>query len=445
MPRELRPSQNPAPAAPSAGLSKYKEIVLDQRKARRLLFRPSWDFTILLFRPLPIFDPKTNSFTPYKDGDMYGKWLGSDFVIGQVSSGFRTGKCVLKHQCEGTDVLDQSPIYVLAQQLSLYDRAKQALANNKRDVFEQLKPQLLPKVWSLYQQDSLTQVRAKPASFVQAIVYAVKSQPIPAGKGLYDDDLAPVVILEGSAQTALIEALQPQNPSEPEADAIDPAAGRLIEIGRKGYDRRSWFPTSGAPDSNYFAARAFVKYGANPVISAALGNDARILELLKLKTTPWEDMFVLLDEKEQMDLLVWSGVNPAYIYLLLGDLFTIPDIITKAAQRTLGRPVTVPDVPQAPQPVAQPMTPVPEPEAVSPPWDEEALPETPDAEVEAEVLNAAHQHIAEMVTPAAPEPAPTPAPQQAKPAAKPAPVGVAGQLNEAKLDEYINKLKRRKA
>lgn len=333
MPRELRPGQSSLRV-----VANHLDVFVKPEKKggkQRPIFRPSWDFSVLVFRPIPYYDQATNTFSPLTNGDQLGDWYASGFLVGIVNSGRRSARCILVHRAESIDVATESPIYMVSEYLSSYKRVKNLLAAGKKSEAAAQLRLLNRKVWELYSADNNTNVEARNSAFLQCPVLAARSKAFDWLLGTGKDDPLPLVLLIGSAMTAVEEALVIDDPNSDVKfkNVIDFKSGQFIEIGRKGYNKREWFPTTGTPAENYYSARTFEKY------HKYTADVSRYEAIFKDKIRPWEELFVLPDAEEQIVMMVWVGINPVYLYMALGDNYRLPDVIIKRARQALGEQV----------------------------------------------------------------------------------------------------------
>lgn len=299
---------------------------------RRSVYKPSWDFTALVFRPLPFKNDNGEiDFTAIEEGQQLAAWHKPGFDVAFLS-GDRTVQFIVRHADEDISVLEESPAWILSNYLGRYKRVQYLLAQNRVADAEMEKEMMHPKIYQMLSHDTRTDVKVKSISFIQALIAVVRSQPKVPMIGLNEEDgLVPVVMLTSSA-TQEIEStiLQPGNEY---ADRItDYDKGVFIRLTRHGAEY-SWFPTTGKQGNNQYEASVKEKYAD---WLPAIPKDDKIRESLSARITHWQNTFLLLNPEEQMTYILWASIPSAYLYVALGESFKLPDRVVREAKTQLG-------------------------------------------------------------------------------------------------------------
>lgn len=335
MPREIRPGKNIP-----INQTSFQNLLLNSSAGFRKFISPSWDFTALAVRPLPIPESGKQSFTPFLKSEhplIFGDWFGQDFLTARVSNGSKTAIYMVKHKDDGYEVLENSPTFQLSEYLNKFSLVLRNMQSGKQEYVEQAKSTVASfssfekKIWNIYKADKLTEVNVSVTAFMQGIPIVIKSQIqqefVTEKRELQLTGLAPVIKISKSAIYSIIDVAKgtPDSPSPP--DLIDLRQGAFLQISRYGTDTNTWYPTSGNKSLNYHQVRVFEVYDKiKPTIKFDISD----------KVTTWDRVFNLLSPEEELYLLLWAGISSVYIYAALVDKFKLPDRVISEAKTRLG-------------------------------------------------------------------------------------------------------------
>lgn len=320
--RELKISDNPLMRGRGGNFESF--ILAPVNGTRRYLFKPTWDFTALVFRPLPIVDENDQITSLELDGDI-GNWFGSGFDVAEVA-GERFANFVVRHRLEDFSVREDSPAWALHTFFSKYSKVKMLYALGKTEEAEHKKALLDPKIYKRLEIDTRTSVKVKQMTAIQSLVLVHKSKLYEPMCGLEPHlPAVPIVLLPSSASQEV-----ESNIKETGGHIVDVTGeeGAFIRVVRHGTDK-SWYPTSGKPGLTQYEVRVLSKYDQH------LPNLPKDFDITS-KTTKWSKTFILLSPEEQLNIILWCNIPSIYLYCALADSFDLPNRVIKEATKELG-------------------------------------------------------------------------------------------------------------
>ena len=272
----------------------------------RTVLTPRFDFTLLLFRPLPIpvdRDKSSRQLTPGAEGTNPGKWLGQDFVVSEFKILDRLVRVVLKHMNDSPTVLSESPIYTLHRYLRPYLSCLKSIDPKKSYYWGSINPKIynyLKRVTPVF--DTYN------AICIQALVYAVQSTPQRVPIGLQGKSA--LVLFKKNGLKAFLNSLYSRDPANPIIDVVHPEKGKLVAVTRLGA-KPELYPRDGVDSGSSYQVSLYDNY--DTFTANLAGKEDLILSI----TDHWDNVFTLLTPEEQIELLLMSDIPPLVTYLAL--------------------------------------------------------------------------------------------------------------------------------
>ncbi|MEM2004139.1 MAG: hypothetical protein QXQ37_05750 [Nitrososphaerota archaeon] len=315
MPRELQ-----------RGASFEISLVSD---SSRVVITPTFDYSITLFRPLPVPITKkaktVNDLSPCTENGELGQWFGFRFTIAEFQYMDNFHRIVLKHMHEGESVLRTSPIYLVWRVIKPYYKAVRYPDFKNSPYGKRIEPRL----YEFYKQ---YHVQVPPLSvfdvaFIQSIVYVHKSNPLVKPYGLRTKSA--LVMLKNRSLTAFKLAITEED--ETIKDVINLETGKLVRICRLGADK-SLYPTSGVDSGVSYEVKLYDSYD-NRFYASLKNKEEEVLQ----SVDNWEDVFNLYDAQEQLNILTCTNIPELFIFKALYDEqknldIKLPDSIIKKAR-----------------------------------------------------------------------------------------------------------------
>lgn len=291
----------------------------------RQVFSPWFDFTLLLFRPLPIpltEDKRDGQLTPGVENGEPGKWFGQNFKVAELRIFNKVIRYIIKHQADSDKVLLDSPTYHVSRYLRPYQSCLKYNPPEKSYYW----PQIDHKLFEYLRKANFT-FNVYDAAFVQAIVYVVQSTPQRQPIGIRGKSA--LILLKKNSLSAFKNAIRTKDPSNPTYDVVNLEAGKLVGITKAGADP-DLYPKSGVESGSSYSAAVYDTYD---IFKAAMpGQENLVLSI----TDHWNRVFNLPSPEEEIQLLEMSDVPAVIQYLALKDRdLPIPNSIVRQAKVTL--------------------------------------------------------------------------------------------------------------
>jgi hypothetical protein len=305
------------------------------------IYKPSWNGTRTVIRPLPVIDPETGQWTPGRRSDAprdLGDWIRSypvAFGIGMQGVTF-----IVKDPRDDTFDVSQSPAALLYRAIPAAVKAGQA-----------------PPAWSplLFGRDgrgaALTPI--KPGYLIQCILMEHKSKPFNPPMGSRPDDPVVVMLLTQSAGEALLAKLEERNANGDlrHPDVVDLKHGAFLQFHQTGTQGPQLPMGSGTQQKVELSydVDIYDSYLNIPADITGLG------EMLARKVKAWDDIVHVPTLEEQVRKLCHCGIPASALVYALGETYgaMIPDDIREQAYTTQPQQQTGWGQPaQPPQPAA---------------------------------------------------------------------------------------------
>jgi hypothetical protein len=290
----------------------------------RLIFLPSFDWKILLFRPLPVPKYETTKYSDDlfgpccdEDGNI-GDWLAKDVLLAELRFLDKRVRIVLKHCYESEEVLTESPIYKLFTFLRPYIKCSRHPDPKKSYFYPRIEKDLL-KVYK----NSNCLFDVANYDICQAIIYVSNSEQFV--KPFLPQ--APLVLLKRRARDAFRAKLHDENSDI--IDVINIDKGKLVRICRLGASNAP-YPTSGSDQGVSYEVTLYDEYDKGRFKASLSKERDTVASMVK----PWERMFQLYNVEEQLKILECSDIPRILIYEALKNNFDLPANIVKEAKAT---------------------------------------------------------------------------------------------------------------
>lgn len=302
----------------------------------RAVFMPKFDFTLTLFRPLPVprRGTKRSGAVQYgpaiihtEQGPAPGEWYGDGFITGEIRIYDKIYRYVIKHISDSDSILGKSLVYRVHRTFLPYLKCR-ALPDPKMSGYWR---SVKPAMWEYFQGLPQFHLDVYSALMLQAVVYADRSTPLRTPVGLGRNAKSAIVMLKNRAKEAFRSEIETPDENMPFVDVVDLKNGKLVSITRMGAEK-TLYPKNGRDMGVTYAVKLHDSYAE---FHADLSDrEAEVASAVD----HWDDVFTLLSPEEELQILEMSDIPRSCIFLALRDTeVKLPDSIVRAAKSELNR------------------------------------------------------------------------------------------------------------